>query len=128
MIESIANNEASSLLAVLPENNKHVGQITITNVQDLCTALEVAYTWDKRSRLKDALVGELKKKIREAISDFAKSHDEIDVDKETTISSAFQYLDYTLKQKILTLYKENSEVVEPIIAKHGLPKDRRDGT
>ncbi len=43
------------------------------------------------------------------------------MNKETTISSAFQYLDYTLKQKILTLYNENSDVVNAIVSKCLLP-------
>lgn len=53
----------------------------------------------------------------ETIADFSKSHNEIDVNKETTISSAFQYLDYTLKQKILTLYNEKREVADAIVSK-----------
>ena len=37
------------------------------------------------------------------------------------MSSAFQYLDCTLKQKILTLYNENSDVVNAIVSKYSLP-------
>ena len=37
------------------------------------------------------------------------------------MSSAFQYLDYTLKQKILTLYNENSDIVDEIVSKYSLP-------
>ena len=37
------------------------------------------------------------------------------------MSSAFQYLDYTLKQKILTLYNENSDIVDAIVSKYSLP-------
>lgn len=68
------------------------------------------------------LIEELKKNIKNTIAEFAKAHNEIDVNKETTISSAFQYLDYTLKQKILTLYNENSDVVNAIVSKYSLPQ------
>ena len=100
-----------------------VSRISIKNVQDLCTALEVTYHLDdKRSREKDVLIEEIKKNIKKTISDFSKSHNEIDVNKETTISSAFQYLDYTLKQKIFTLYNENREVADAIVSKWVLPQ------
>ena len=113
LVNGIINSKADSLLELLPEDNKMVNRISIKNVQDLCTALEVSYQLDdKRKREKDALVEELKKNIKNTIAEFVKEHNEIDVNKETTISSAFQYLDYTLKQKILTLYNENSDVGE----------------
>ncbi len=122
LIESIVNNEVDSLLVLLPESNREINRISITNVQDLCTALEVAYSWSEKGKEKDILINELKKKIKKTISKFAKDHDEIDVHKETTISSAFQYLDYTLKQKILTMYNENRDIVDKVIAKRTLPQ------
>lgn len=85
--------------------------------------IEVAYHLeDKRSRKKDVLIEELKKNIKKMIADFSKSHNEIDVNKETTISSSFQYLDYTLKQKIITLYNENCDVADAIVSKWRLPQ------
>lgn len=123
LIEGIVNSKADSLLELLPENNEMVSRISIKNVQDLCTALEVAYHLDdKRSREKDVLIEELKKNIKKTISNFSESHNEIDVNKETTIVSSFQYLDYTLKQKILTLYNENCDVVNAIVSKWRLPQ------
>ena len=122
LIDKIANNEVEPLLALLPENNKRAKQISITNVQDLCTALEVAYNWSKRSKEKDPLMAELKNKIRKTIAEFTQIHNEIDIYKETTISSAFQYLDYTLKQKIITMYNENCDAVDAIISKWSLPQ------
>lgn len=122
LVNGTINSKADSLLELLPEDNKMVNRISIKNVQDLCTALEVSYQLDdKRKREKDALVEELKKNIKNTIAEFVKEHNEIDVNKETTISSAFQYLDYTLKQKILTLYNENSDVVNAIVSKYSLP-------
>lgn len=123
LIEGIVNGKADTLLELLPENNEMVSRISIKNVQDLCTALEVTYHLDdKRSREKDVLIEEIKKNIKKTIADFSKSHNEIDVNKETTISSAFQYLDYTLKQKIFTLYNENREVADAIVSKWVLPQ------
>lgn len=122
LVNGIINSKADSLLELLPEDNKMVNRISIKNVQDLCTALEVSYHLDdKRKREKDALIEELKKNIKNTIAEFAKEHNEIDVNKETTMSSAFKYLDYTLKQKILTLYNENSDVVNAIVSKYSLP-------
>lgn len=122
LVKGIINSKADSLLELLPEDNKMVNRISIKNVQDLCTALEVSYHLDdRRKREKDALIEELKKNIKNTIAKFAKEHNEIDVNKETTMSSAFQYLDYTLKQKILTLYNENSDVVNAIVSKYSLP-------
>lgn len=100
-----------------------VNRISIKNIQDLCTALEVSYNLDgKRERMKDILITELKKEIKKTISEFTKVHNEIDINKETTIISSFKYLDYTLKQKILTLYDENEEGADFIASKYKLPK------
>lgn len=122
LISKILKNEIEPLLALLPEDNKRVNQVSITNVQDLCTALEVAYDWGKWSRKKDFLIDELKNNIKETITRFTENHNEIDTYKETTISSAFKYLDYTLKQKILAVYNENCDVVDEIISKWSLPQ------
>lgn len=122
LLDKIAKNETEPLLALLPENNKRVNQISITNIQDLCTALEVAYNWSKRIREKDSLIESLKQHIKKSIYEFAENHSEIDVNKETTLSSAFQYLDYTLKQKILTMYDENCDAVGAVISKWSLPQ------
>lgn len=122
LIDRITNNEVEPLLALLPEDNRKTNKISITNVQDLCTALEVAYDWTERSKEKNALITELKKSIKRTIAEFTAIHEEIDIYKETTINSAFKYLDYTLKQKILTMYNENCDAVDPIISKWSLPQ------
>ncbi len=122
LIDKIINDEVEPLLVLLPDDNRKIARISITNVQDLCTALEVAYEWSDRGKEKDNLIQELKKNIKGIIAQFIEEHDEIDVYKETTISSAFQYLDYTLKQKILTMYNENCDMVDAIISKWSLPE------
>lgn len=122
LMDGIICGKADSLLELLPENNKLANLISIKNVQDLCTALEVSYHLkDMRKRKKDVLIEELKKSIKKTIAEFVKEHDEIDVNKETTIASAFEYLEYTLKQKILTLYNEKKDVVDAIVSKYSLP-------
>ncbi len=121
LIEKIANSEAEVLLPLLPADNKMVHKITITNIQDLCTALEVAYNWGNRNREKDSYIQKLKKRIKKTIKEFIAEYPQIDVSKQTTISSAFDYLDYTLKDKILTLYSENNKVIDDIILKLFLP-------
>ena len=122
LVDSIVNNECEPLLTLLPEDNRKLNQISITNIQDLCTALEVLYEWDKQHRKKDSLIVELKRKIKDTIKEFTELHPELDPSKQTTISSAFQYLDYTLKQKIITLYNENIDVIDAVISKWSLPK------
>lgn len=123
LVNGLLDGKADALLELLPEDNKLVNRISIRNVQDMCTALEVSYHLDdERKREKDVLIEELKKNIKKTIVEFVKAHNEIDVYKETTISSAFQYLDYTLKQKILTLYNENCKVVNEVVLKNFLPE------
>lgn len=121
LIDKITNDEASALLMLLPEDNRYNNRISITNIQDLCTALEVAYEWEEIEREKDQLVEELKKDIKKTIKGFLEKHNDIDVYKKTTISSAFDYLDFTLKTRIYTLYSENCDVVDAVVAKWALP-------
>lgn len=121
LIGKIVDNKIDPLLDLLPEDNAMVNKVSVKNIQDLCTALEVTYEWDKRKRDKDSNIQELKKSIKQTIEIFHKEHPEINVYNQTTINSAFKYLDYTLNQKILTLYKENKEIVDEIISKWELP-------
>ena len=121
LIKKISSKQLDTLLSVLPDNNRRINMISISNVQDLCTSLEIAYGWDKRERSKDALIEELKKEIKETISCFVSDHIEVDVYNESTISSSFQYLDYTLKEKIQTLYQENKETVDMVSKKWSIP-------
>jgi hypothetical protein len=122
LIEKIEKDEVESLLMLLPTDNMKANRISITNIQDLCTALEVAYGWRKRTEEKDSLINELKESINKTIAKFTKDHAEIEPYQETTICSAFKYLDFTLKKKILRMYKENCDVINVIILKWSLPK------
>lgn len=119
LISIIQNKEADVILSLLPVDNRDVHRVSITDIQNICTALEVAYDWQKISRGKDELIKELKKEIQKKISDFLEKKEkeqvDIDIDKKTNIASAFKYLDYTLKEKILTLYTENAETIDEII-------------
>lgn len=127
LVSGLLDGKADSLLELLPEDNKMVNRISIRNVQDMCTALEVSYHLDDdRERKKDVLIEELKKDIKKTIAEFINTHNEIDVYKETTISSAFQYLDCTLKHKILTLYHENGKAVNEVVSKNFLPQVNED--
>ncbi|MCL1820397.1 MAG: hypothetical protein FWG36_07060 [Oscillospiraceae bacterium] len=122
MIEMVSKNEADAILSLLPRSNKNLSRITITNVQDLCTALEVEYNKVKGKPKKDSAIEELKKEINSTIAHFLDTHTEIDVYNQTTISSAFQYLDYTLKDKIFFLYNENRDIVDSIAKKWSCPE------
>ena len=118
LIHIIDSGVAKTIIPLLSKNNNTRNQITITNVQDMCTALEVAYNWNHGKREKDKLISSLKEKIKATIRDFSDEHSEIDVNQQTTISSSFQYLDFTLKEKILTLYSENKEIIDSITTKY----------
>ena len=123
LIEMIDTGKANVLLDVLPDDNKEVNRISITNVQDLCTALEVAYDWEyaDEKREKDKLIDELKKDIKITIKEFCNQHkNEIDVNNETTISSSFQYLSYTLATRIYALYCENKEIIDAVTERRSL--------
>lgn len=125
LISLIEKKDADILLSLLPVDNRDVHRVSITDIQNICTALEVAYDWQKISRGKDELIKELKKEIQEKISDFLEKKEKeqvyIDIDKKTNIASAFKYLDYTLKEKILTLYTENEETIDEIIKGYSSP-------
>ena len=126
LIQRIANHETNVIVDLLPDDNKRARYVSITNIQDLCTALEVSYSWSDRHKEKDAIIESLKKRINETIKDFISETDGIDVYKETTISSSFQYLDYTLKQRVFELYSENRNLVDFIVGKHCLPEVNED--
>ena len=129
LVNGIVDGKADTLFELLPEDNRWVNRISIKNVQDLCTALEVAYNLDNnRKREKDELIKELKNTIKDTLTKFKDDHEEIDVNKETTINSAFKYLDFTLKQKILTLYNENKNLADKIVSKYTLPEINEDST
>ena len=122
LVQKIANNDADILVNLLPDNNKQARYVSISNVQDLCTALEVTYRWSDRHSEEDQLINELKKDIKKTIKEFMQQNKGIDVYKETTITSAFQYLDYTLKTRVVELYNESKDLVDFIVGKRGLPQ------
>ena len=121
MVKFIAASKVQSILEVLPRDNMDVHRISITNVQDLCTALEIEYDENKPQRSKDALIEELKKSIKETIAEFLQDKPEIDIYKSTNIASAFKYLDFTLVDKILTLYGECESIINRFIEQKSLP-------
>ena len=108
----------------MPERNKDRKRITITNVQDLCTALEAEYNLSssKTPTIKDAAIQLLKENIKATIRAFAAENASIDPNKETTISSCFQYLDLNLKSKIFALYEQHKAAIDGIREKYHLPE------
>ena len=121
MVKLIAVDKVRPILEVLPRDNMDVHRISITNVQDLCTALEIEYNENKPKRPKDALIEELKKSINETITAFVQDKPEIDIHNSTNIASAFKYLDFTLVDKILTLYGECESIINKFIKQKSLP-------
>lgn len=123
LISNICNDSVDSLLMVLPDRNKNAKRISITNVQELCIALEVEYEHCGESkRSNDILINSLKKTIKQTIIGFEENNPDIAVYKQTTISNAFQYLDYTLRDRIFHLYNNHKEAIEQIVKKQKLPE------
>ena len=79
------------------------------------------YNEKRLKRPKDALIEELKKSINETIAEFLQDKPEIDIYKSTNIASAFKYLDFTLVDKILTLYGECESIINRFVEQKSLP-------
>ena len=122
LIRNIEKGKTEHILRLLPSDNQKLRLITINDLANLLSALEVEYNNAEQSILKNDLIEEFKGSIKETIELFKKKHPELDAYQETNISSAFQYLDYTLKNKIFELYKRHNEIVDNIVEKWNLPE------
>lgn len=122
LIAKLKENAYDSILDMLPKNNADVHRISIYDIQNLCSALETVYNFKNTQRAKNESVEKLKKRIKKTIVEFINDNPGIDVYQKTTISSAFQYLDFTLKDKITTLYEEHKEILEQFCSEKDLPK------
>lgn len=71
---------------------------------------------------KDVTIEKLKKEIKRTIQTFAAKEENIDPNKETTISSCFNYLDLNLKSKIFELYNQYKGSIDIVREKHDLPE------
>lgn len=121
LLEWIEKGEADNLIYLLPDDNKSKDKMSLTNIQDMCSALEIAYNRKSEYRKNTRLLKELKKAISKAVDEFKENHPDFDPNTQTTVSSAFKYLDMTLKEKITELYRENEEIIDLIAKKNGLP-------
>lgn len=124
MIELVDANDANAIIDLLPESNQNRDKVSIIDIQELCTALEVEYLHysSLNPSTKDKAIQDLKKEIRDTIDNFMDNNAEFSVFDETNIGSCFKYLDLTLKGKIFALYQDYECVVSSIIAKHSLPE------
>lgn len=121
LIQAIDNGNLNIFRDLLPKNRRDLRSISISNVQDLCTALEMAYYWSERHEEKDEYIENLKISIKKAIKEFVANNPGVDPNNETTLSSCFGYLSFTLKQRINTLYNENKEIIDIIASRNGTP-------
>lgn len=121
LLEMIEKGEADNLIYLLPDDNKSKDKMPLTNIQDMCSALEIAYNRKSEYRKNAGLLKELKKVIAKAVDEFKENRPDFDPNTQTTVSSAFKYLDMTLKEKITELYRENEEIIDFIAKKNGLP-------
>ena len=119
LINSIFKKESEMLISLLPDNNRKVNCISIHNVQDLCTALEKSYEWvhGKVKNKRDHYLDGLKKTIKKSIKQYDGEFEGFNAYDLTTILKSFEYLDFTLTQKVLLLYEENVGLLNSIYKK-----------
>lgn len=122
LIAKLNEHAYDSIFDVLPKNNTEIHKISIYNIQNLCSTLESVYKFKNAQRSKDSDIERLKADIKKTISEFIKNNPTIDVYSKTNISSAFQYLDFTLKDKIITLYEEYKEILDTFCSEKNLPE------
>lgn len=121
LIARLNENVYDSILDMLPKNNIDVHRISIYDIQNLCSALETVYNLKNTQRPKNEVIQTLKNKIKNTIAEFIDCNPGIDIYQKSTISSAFQYLDFTLKDKIITLYEEHKKILDKFCSEKGLP-------
>lgn len=117
LFQSIADGEANHIYRLLPSDNEELGYITLNDLANLISALEVEYNAIKCGKVGNDLIDDLKEKINNTIDSFMQEYPELDVYSKTNIGSAFKYLDYTLKDKIYNLYENHVDVIDPIVKK-----------
>ncbi len=117
-----SKNNCNHILATLPESNKGLGRITISNVQALCTALEIEYRAAGYKPTKDPQITELKSAIAATIKAFLGTNPGFDVHNKTTISTAYKNLDYSLTERIFHLYSKHEDAVDEIVDCLSAPK------
>lgn len=121
MIELVSKDEANTLLALLPDSDKTRNFVTLTHIQDVCTALECEYSEISITNPTTKLLSEFKTDIKKAVKKFRNMHPYLDVYTNTTINSVFKNLDLTLHTKIKFLYEQNRKPVDNVIGKWKLP-------
>jgi hypothetical protein len=118
LVKAIYDGEADTLLDLLPSNNSPY--INIADIQDLCTALEVAYNLSGHKNERDNMIKTLKRALNDTIKQFSDEND-IKIRDQTTIRSSFKYLDWNARDKVMYLYQKHSEIVDAISQKSRSP-------
>lgn len=115
LIDHLENDKFKVIFSILPDNNDEVNTISVSDIQNICTVLENIYEWRKGKRIRDKKIKELKKRIKAVIEEFERRND-IDISDNTTIATEFRNLDFSLARKIMTIYSENKEIMDNLIA------------
>lgn len=126
LIKCIANHKADHIIQLLSFDNRRRRFITINDLTSLISALEIEYNAANIDNPKDDLIKCLKKEIKETINHFMDKHSDIDINQETNIRNAFQHLDFTLKEKIFTLYREQRTIMDDFLKKRYFPEMNRE--
>ena len=117
----ITREEADVIFRLLPDNNRNVNLISIHNIQDMCTALELSYKWKFNENDDCETNDEYIKGLRSAIKEAVKKYDKEtakDSNQITTVGNCFKHLDYTAKNRIMTLCKENASLFKRVYYKN----------
>ncbi len=122
LIQTIVEGEAEHILRLVDNDTRETGYLHVDDIKVLMTALEVEYNKSSFSKIGDEKIEELKTAIKHTISEFIAKYPEFDPYEKTNISSAFQYLDYTLKKKIFELYNNYKTEIDEVVRRTQYPE------
>lgn len=121
IIHSISNDEIQHIKRLFIEDNDRHKWISVDDVGFLCSALEVECDKSLEGTEKNSWIEGLKEAIKQTISAYERDTLHSNVYNETNISSCFQYLNYTLKNRIFSLYQMHKSLIDQFNKQKQLP-------
>ena len=122
IVSMVSNNEIQHIRRLFTDNNSRRNKISINEVGFLCSALEVECDKSLKKSEKNNWIEGLKQKIQETITIYEEENPYRYTYDETNISSCFQYLNYTLKQRIYDLYLLHKNILDQFVERKNLPQ------
>ena len=119
---TLFDTEQPPFLAFLPSDNSESNHISYTNVQDLCTALEMEYSLKKFPFKGDDIAKRLIKTLKEDIKEFAKENPDAEESLYSVARSSVKYISLSLTDRIWMLYGKYQKQIDTICDKHNILK------